>query len=90
MARACEICECSIAIIDIFVQATSRAGMYLIENFVIHGLVGAVALPLTILNVSGLIDSCWAVVSPPVMQNWVEISAAVFLSLCVTPPNASI
>ena len=44
-------------------QAYSAAGMYLIENFVIHGLVGAVALPMTVLNVSGLIDSTWAVVS---------------------------
>ena len=35
----------------------------MIENFVIHGLVGAVALPMTVLNVSGLIDSTWAVVS---------------------------
>ena len=44
-------------------QAYSAAGKYLIENFVIHGLVGAVALPMTVLNVSGLIDSTWAVVS---------------------------
>ena len=44
------------------VQAASRAGKYLIENFVIHGLVAAVALPMTVLSVSSLIDSTWAVV----------------------------
>lgn len=44
-------------------QAYSQAGKYLIENFVIHGLVAAVALPMTVLNVSGVIDSSWAVVN---------------------------
>ena len=46
-------------------QAYTRAGQYLIENFVIHGLVGAVALPMTILNISGVIDSTWAIVRFP-------------------------
>jgi len=46
-------------------QALARTGKYLIEKFVIHGLVGAVALPMTVLNVSGLIDSTWAIVTPP-------------------------
>ena len=45
------------------VQAYTRAGQYLIENFVIQGLVAAVALPMGVISVSNLIDSNWAVVS---------------------------
>ena len=50
-------------------QAYTRAGQYLIENFVIHGLVGAVALPMTILNISGVIDNTWAIVR---CQLWIS------------------
>lgn len=45
------------------VQAAQAAGKWLIEKFVIHGLVAAVALPMTLMSVSSLIDSQWTVVS---------------------------
>ncbi len=43
-------------------QAAQAAGKWLIEKFVIHGLVAAVALPMTLMSVSSLIDSQWTVV----------------------------
>ncbi|CAK0785406.1 hypothetical protein CVIRNUC_008615 [Coccomyxa viridis] len=43
-------------------QAAQAAGKYLIEKFIVHGLVAAVALPMTLLSVSSLIDSQWTVV----------------------------
>ena len=44
-------------------QAAQAAGKYLIEKFIVHGLVAAVSLPMTLLSVSSLIDSQWTVVS---------------------------
>ena len=44
-------------------QAAQAAGKWLIEKFVVHGLVAAVALPMTLMSVSSLIDSQWTVVS---------------------------
>ena len=45
------------------VQAAQAAGKWLIEKFIVHGLVAAVALPMTLMSVSSLIDSQWTVVS---------------------------
>ena len=44
-------------------QAAQAAGKWLIEKFLVHGLVAAVALPMTLMSVSTLIDSQWTVVS---------------------------
>lgn len=44
-------------------QAAQAAGKWLIEKFIIHGLVAAVALPMTMMSISSLIDSQWTVVS---------------------------
>ena len=49
----------------VLAQAAQAAGKYLIEKFIVHGLVAAVALPMTLLSVSSLIDSQWTVVSLP-------------------------
>ena len=50
---------------SVLAQAAQAAGKYLIEKFIVHGLVAAVALPMTLLSVSSLIDSQWTVVSIP-------------------------
>ena len=50
---------------SVLAQAAQAAGKYLIEKFIVHGLVAAVALPMTLLSVSSLIDSQWTVVSLP-------------------------
>ena len=38
-----------------------EAGKYLVEQFVVQGLVAAVALPLTVMSAANLIDTWWAV-----------------------------
>ena len=47
----------------VLAQAAQAAGKWLIEKFIVHGLVAAVSLPMTLLSVSSLIDSQWTVVS---------------------------
>lgn len=42
-------------------QVTMEAGKYLVEQFVVHGLVAAVALPMTVMSAANLIDTWWAV-----------------------------
>ena len=43
------------------VQVTMEAGKYLVEQFVVQGLVAAVALPMTVMSAATLIDTWWAV-----------------------------
>ncbi|KAK9823941.1 hypothetical protein WJX72_006533 [[Myrmecia] bisecta] len=43
-------------------KATQEAGKYMVEHFLVHGLMAAVALPMTVLSASNFIDSNWAVV----------------------------
>ena len=38
-----------------------EAGKYLVEQFVVQGLVAAVALPMTVMSAANLIDTWWAV-----------------------------
>ena len=47
---------------SISMQAAQAAGKWLVEKFIVHGLVAAVSLPMTLLSVSSLIDSQWTVV----------------------------
>ena len=54
--------SCRIKIVELM-QAAQAAGKWLIEKFIIHGLVAAVALPMTMMSISSLIDSQWTVVS---------------------------
>ena len=42
-------------------QITTEAGKYLVEQFVVQGLVAAVALPMTVMSAANLIDTWWAV-----------------------------
>ena len=42
-------------------QITTEAGKYLVEQFVVQGLVAAVALPMTVMSAADLIDTWWAV-----------------------------
>ena len=42
-------------------QVTAEAGKYLVEQFVVHGLVAAVALPMTVMSAANLIDTWWTV-----------------------------
>ena len=42
-------------------QVTMEAGKYLVEQFVVHGLVAAVALPMTVMSAANLIDTWWTV-----------------------------
>lgn len=42
-------------------KVTAEAGKYLVEQFVVHGLVAAVALPMTLMSAANLIDTWWAV-----------------------------
>ncbi len=39
------------------------AGKWFIEKFLVHGLIAAISLPMTVLSVSSLIDAQWNVVS---------------------------
>ena len=39
------------------------AGKWFIEKFLVHGLIAAISLPMTILSVSSIIDAQWSVVS---------------------------
>ena len=55
---SCTLHSCAVP-----VQAAQAAGKWLIEKFIVHGLVAAVALPMTLMSVSSLIDSQWTVVS---------------------------
>ena len=61
----------------VLAQAAQAAGKYLIEKFIVHGLVAAVALPMTLLSVSSLIDSQWTVVQSPLhfASNFKSVSA---------------
>ncbi len=45
----------------IMLQVTMEAGKYLVEQFVVQGLVAAVALPMTVMSAANLIDTWWAV-----------------------------
>ncbi|KAL0031866.1 hypothetical protein WJX79_001617 [Trebouxia sp. C0005] len=42
-------------------KVTVEAGKYLVEQFVVQGLVAAVALPMTVMSAANLIDTWWAV-----------------------------
>ena len=42
-------------------QVTAEAGKYLVEQFLVHGLVAAVALPMTVMSAANLIDTWWSV-----------------------------
>ncbi|KAL0054954.1 hypothetical protein WJX82_005086 [Trebouxia sp. C0006] len=42
-------------------KVTMEAGKYLVEQFVVQGLVAAVALPMTVMSAANLIDTWWAV-----------------------------
>lgn len=42
-------------------QVTMEAGKYLVEQFVVQGLVAAVALPMTVMSAANLIDTWWTV-----------------------------
>ena len=46
---------------NVAVQVTMEAGKYLVEQFVVQGLVAAVALPMTVMSAANLIDTWWAV-----------------------------
>lgn len=46
---------------DAVLQITTEAGKYLVEQFVVQGLVAAVALPMTVMSAANLIDTWWAV-----------------------------
>ncbi len=39
------------------------AGKWFIEKFLVHGLIAAIALPMTVLSVSSIIDAQWSVVN---------------------------
>ncbi|CAL8463668.1 g3202 [Coccomyxa elongata] len=44
-------------------QAAQMAGKWFIEKFLVHGLIAAISLPMTVLSVSSIIDAQWNVVS---------------------------
>ena len=43
-------------------QAAQMAGKWFIEKFLVHGLIAAISLPMTIFSVSSIIDAQWSVV----------------------------
>lgn len=59
----------------LLVQAAQAAGKWLIEKFLVHGLVAAVALPMTLMSVSSLIDSQWTVVGAPAAPSLTYLEA---------------
>lgn len=57
---------------NIYVQAAQAAGKWFIEKFLVHGLIAAISLPMTVLGVSKLIDSQWSVVSNPFLVLYIH------------------
>jgi len=47
----------------VLLQAAQVAGKWFIEKFLVHGLIAAISLPMTVLSVSSIIDAQWSVVS---------------------------
>lgn len=47
----------------VLLQAAQMAGKWFIEKFLVHGLIAAISLPMTVLSVSSIIDAQWSVVS---------------------------
>eukprot|EP00884_Botryococcus_braunii_P011363 jgi/Botrbrau1/20227/Bobra.31_1s0023.2 len=58
-----ELLSLNISIVNMIKdKAAQEAGKYLIENFLVHGIFGAIAAPMWVLKGAGFIDTPWRVV----------------------------